>query len=80
MIYEALGLPFDDRIRSEITRTYADEGSAGPTSQRAHERNRNVQQANSYWVKVLAEQAQRTVAHITADVRASVERRTGALG
>ncbi|MBF4162535.1 hypothetical protein [Nocardioides acrostichi] len=78
-LYTGLGLTTTPEARAAIARDYADEGSGEPRAGVTHDKGRNVQQANDYWSKVLSDDDRRRVADLTADVRAGVERRTGAL-
>lgn len=78
-LYDKLGLALTPAARAAIARDYRDQGSTQPAGGVTHDRGRNVQQANSYWDKVLSREEQRQVREVTGDVRALVEQRTGPL-
>ncbi|WP_309648205.1 hypothetical protein [Nocardioides sp.] len=79
-MFATVGLRFEEATREEIVRLYRDEGTAEPSSARAHDRHRNVNEANSYWNRTLTLPEQADVAAVTRDVRERVERRIGSLG
>ena len=78
-LFDACGLSLDQRSRDAIAETYRDEGSTDLSTTRAHDADRNVQQANAYWSKTLTPDEQGLVASVSADVRALVEHRSGPL-
>lgn len=78
-IFDQVGLPFAERSRRFVEREHRDQGRAQPDARRAHDRHRNVNEANRYWQQKLGDGEREVVRELTAGVRESVERRTGPL-
>ena len=74
-IFNKAQLDFTDRVRSKIVHAYQDRGSEEPAVGRAHDKRRNVQQANDYWKRHLTEREIETIGSVAGDALSLVNDR-----
>lgn len=76
-LYESLNLPWNTQISARLARDYrpkeTHDNAEAPKAMKAHDKNRDVSAANTYWSKVLSEEEVETVRALTAEDWARVQ-------
>ena len=74
-LFARIGLPFGQSTIAYIQQAHRDSGSSAPQEGRAHDRKRNVNDANDYGVHTLSDHERAEVSRITTSSRERLERR-----
>lgn len=74
-LFDEVGLPFGRSTIEHIEEAHRDRGRSTPQAGRAHDRKRNVNDANDYGLRTLTDHERTEVARITAYTQDRLERR-----